>query len=74
MGGSMKIPVPFVGWIETEDAEDAQAMLRKQIEIQQTEIMRLAGEVSSAYQSGWSDAITAATERLRKGFKDNDND
>ena len=70
----MKIPVPFVGWLEIEDAEDAQEMLRKQIEIQQTEIMRLATEVSNAYQKGWADAITAATERLRKGFKDNDND
>ena len=68
----MKIPVPFVGWIEVEDAEDAQAMLRKQLEIQQTEIMRLAGEVSNAYQKGWSDAIDAATKRLRKGFEDDD--
>ena len=68
----MKIPVPFVGWIEVEDAEDAQAMLRKQLEIQQTEIMRLAGEVTNAYQKGWSDAIDAATKRLRKGFEDDD--
>ena len=72
MGEMMKIPVPFVGWIEVEDAEDAQAMLRKQLEIQQTEIMRLAGEVSNAYQKGWSDAIDAATKRLRKGFEDDD--
>jgi len=68
----MKVPVPFVGWIEVEDAEDAQAMLRKQIEIQQSEIMRLAQEVTNAYQKGWSDAIDAATKRLRKGFEDDD--
>ena len=66
----MKIPVPFVGWIETEDMEDAQEMLRKQIEIQQTEIMRLAQEVTNAYQKGWSDAIKAATERIKKNFDD----
>jgi major membrane immunogen (membrane-anchored lipoprotein) len=68
MGESMKIPIPFVGWIETEDAEDAKEMLRKQIEIQQNEIMRLAQEVTNAYQKGWSDAITAATKRLRNEF------
>lgn len=70
----MKIPVPFVGWIETEDMEDAQEMLRKQIEIQQTEIMRLAQEVTNAYQKGWSDAIKAATERIKKNFDEHDND
>lgn len=70
----MKIPVPFVGWLEVEDAEDAQAMLRKQIEIQQTEIMRLAQEVTNAYQKGWSDAIKAATERIKKNFDEYDND
>lgn len=70
----MKIPVPFVGWIEVEDLEDTQEMLRKQIEIQQSEIMRLAQEVTDAYQKGWSDAIDAATKRLRKGLEDYDND
>jgi len=70
----MKIPVPFVGWLEVEDAEDAQEMLRKQIEIQQTEIMRLATEVTNAYQKGWSDAIKAATERIKKNFDEYDND
>jgi hypothetical protein len=70
----MKIPVPFVGWIEVEDAEDTQAMLRKQLEIQQTEIMRLGMEVADAYRKGWSDAIDAATQRLRKGLEDYDND
>lgn len=70
----MKIPVPFVGWLEVEDAEDAQAMLRKQIEVQQTEIMRLAQEVTNAYQKGWSDAIKAATERIKKNFDEYDND
>lgn len=66
----MKIPVPFVGWIEVEDLEDTQEMLRKQIEIQQSEIMRLAQEVTDAYQKGWSDAIDAATKRARKMFDD----
>lgn len=70
----MKIPVPFVGWLEVEDAEDAQEMLRKQIEVQQTEIMRLATEVSTAYQKGWSDAIKAATDRIKKSFDQYDND
>jgi hypothetical protein len=70
----MKIPVPFVGWLEVEDMEDAQEMLRKQIEVQQTEIMRLATEVSNAYQKGWSDAIKAATERIKKNFDEYDND
>jgi len=70
----MKIPVPFVGWLEVEDAEDAQEMLRKQIEIQQSEIMRLATEVTNAYQKGWSDAIKAATERIKKNFDEYDND
>lgn len=70
----MKIPVPFVGWIEVEDLEDTQEMLRKQIEVQQTEIMRLSMEVADAYRKGWSDAIDAATERLRKGIESYDND
>lgn len=70
----MKIPVPFVGWLEVEDAEDVQEMLRKQIQIQQTEIMRLATEVSQAYQKGWSDAIKAATDRIKKNFDEYDND
>ena len=70
----MKIPVPFVGWIETEDTDNLEEMLRKQIEVQQTEIMRLSGELTNAYQKGWSDAIDAATKKLRKGFEDNDND
>jgi hypothetical protein len=64
----MKIPVPFVGWIETGDLEDHEAMLRKQIEIQQTEIMRLSQEVSDAYKKGWGDAIEAATKRARGIF------
>lgn len=70
----MKIPVPFVGWIETEDLDDMESMLRKQIEVQQTEIMRLSGEMTNAYQKGWSDAIKAATDRIRKGFEEYDND
>ena len=70
----MKIPVPFVGWIEVEDLENTTEVLRKQIEIQQTEIMRLSGEISDAYQKGWADAIEAATQRLRKGLEDYDND
>jgi hypothetical protein len=70
----MKVPVPFVGWIETEDLDDMESMLRKQIEIQQTEIMRLSGEMTNAYQKGWSDAIKAATERIKKNFDEYDND
>lgn len=70
----MKIPVPFVGWIETEELDDMEAMLRKQIEVQQTEIMRLSRQMTDAYQKGWSDAIKAATDRIRKGFEDYDND
>lgn len=69
----MKIPVPFVGWIETEDLEDHEAMLRKQIEIQQTEIMRLSKEVADAYRRGWTEAIEAATKRIRNSI-DHDND
>lgn len=70
----MKLPVPFVGWIEVGDLEDTTEVLRKQIEIQQTEIMRLGMEVADAYRKGWSDAIAAATEKLRKGLEDYDND
>jgi len=70
----MKIPVPFVGWIETEDLEDMEQMLRKQIEVQQTEIMRLSRQMTDAYQKGWSDAIKAATERIKKNFDEYDND
>ena len=65
----MKIPVPFVGWIEVEDLEDMEAMLRKQIEIQQTEILRLSTEVANSYQKGWSDAIEAATKRIRNAYE-----
>jgi hypothetical protein len=64
----MKIPVPFVGWIEVEDMEDMEQMLRKQLEIQQTEIMRLSTEVGDAYKKGWNDAIEAATKRARDIF------
>jgi len=70
----MKIPVPFVGWIEVEDLNDMEQMLRKQIDIQQTEIMRLSKEVSDAYQKGWTEAIDAATRRIRKQAEDYDND
>jgi len=48
--------------------------LRKQIEIQQTEIMRLSKEVADAYRKGWSEAIDAATKRIRKQAEDYDND
>ena len=67
----MKIPVPFVGWIETEDLDDMEAMLRKQIEIQQTEILRLSQEVADAYRKGWTEAIEAATNRIRKAYDEN---
>jgi len=69
----MKIPVPFVGWIETEDLDDMESMLRKQIEIQQTEILRLSKEVADAYRRGWTEAIEAATKRIRNAY-DEDND
>ena len=70
----MKIPVPFVGWVEVEDIDDTTEMLRKQIEIQQTEIMRLSKEVSDAYRKGWTEAIDAATNRIRKKAEEYDND
>ena len=70
----MKIPVPFVGWLEVEDLDSTEAMLRKQIEIQQTEIMRLGMEVADAYRKGWAEAIEAATKRIRQGFEDHGND
>ena len=69
----MKIPVPFVGWVEVEDLDDMEAMLRKQIEIQQTEILRLSQEVSDAYRRGWTEAIEAATNRIRRTY-DESND
>ena len=70
----MKIPVPFVGWVEVEDLDDTTEMLRKQIEVQQTEIMRLSQEVADAYRKGWSEAIDAATSRIRKQAENYDND
>lgn len=70
----MKIPVPFVGWVEVEDLEDTTEMLRKQIEVQQTEIMRLSKEVADAYRKGWTEAIEAATKRIRSQVEDHDND
>jgi hypothetical protein len=66
----MKVPIPFGGWIEIEDLEDMNEMLRKQIEIQQGEILRLTIENQAAYQRGWSEAIKAATERTRKIFNE----
>ncbi len=70
----MKIPVPFVGWVEVEDLDDTTDMLRKQIEIQQTEILRLSKEVADAYRKGWTEAIEAATKRIRNKMEDYDND
>lgn len=70
----MKIPVPFVGWVEVEDLDDTTDMLRKQIEIQQTEILRLSQEVADAYRKGWTEAIEAATKRIRNKMEDYDND
>jgi len=69
----MKLPVPFVGWSETEDLDDMESMLRKQIEIQQTEILRLSKEVADAYRRGWTEAIEAATNRIRRTY-DESND
>lgn len=64
----MKVPVPFVGWIELNDLEDMEQMLRKQIETQQNEIMRLHTEVRSAYKKGWDEAIVEATQRVKDVF------
>jgi hypothetical protein len=64
----MKVPVPFVGWIDLDDVEDMTAMLRQQIQIQQREILRLGMENQAAYQRGWSDAVKAATERVQRIF------
>lgn len=66
----MKVPIPFGGWIDVDDLEDISEMLRQQIHAQQSEIIRLTMENQAAYQKGWSDAITAATERARKMFDD----
>lgn len=70
----MKIPVPFVGWVEVDDLENLETMLREQLRMQQEEIMRLTIANQGAYQKGWSDAIDAATKRLRKGFDEYEND
>lgn len=64
----MKVPVPFVGWIELDDLDDMTEMLRQQIHIQQREILRLGMENQAAYQRGWSDAVKAATERVQRIF------
>lgn len=66
----MKVPVPFVGWVDIQDLEDMEAMLRKQVQIQQDEILRLTTESQAAYQRGWSEAIKAATERTRRIFNE----
>jgi hypothetical protein len=34
-------PIPFVGWIQVQDKEDTEQMLRNQIRIQQVEIQHL---------------------------------
>jgi len=70
----MKVPVPFVGWIEIEELDDMTEMLRQQIQIQQREILRLGMENQAAYQRGWSDAVKAATERVQKIFDASIND
>lgn len=66
----MKVPIPFGGWIEIQDIEDTTEMLRKQLEIQQGEIMRLTIENQAAYQRGWAEAIKAASERTRRIFNE----
>ena len=43
----MKIPIPFVGWINV-DEEDTVEMLREQLQIQQREIERLNKELFAA--------------------------
>ena len=34
-------PIPFVGWVQMQDKEDTEQMLRNQIRIQQVEIQHL---------------------------------
>lgn len=70
----MKEPIPFAGWIQLEDMEVTIDILRKQLEAQQTEIMRLSQEVADAYRKGWTEAIDAATQRIRKKAEEHDND
>lgn len=66
----MKVPIPFVGWIDIEDLDDLTEMLRKQIKIQQDEIIRLSMENQAAYQKGWADAVAAATARVRRMYNE----
>lgn len=67
----MSEPIPFAGWVDMEDME---AMLRKQLEIQQAEILRLTTEVAYAYKNGWDAAIDASIEKLFNTTKEKDDD
>ena len=38
-------PIPFVGWVQVQDEEDTEQMLRDQIRIQQIEIQQLKRKI-----------------------------
>jgi hypothetical protein len=38
-------PIPFVGWIQVQDKEDTEQMLRNQLRIQQVEIQHLKHKI-----------------------------
>ena len=40
-GEDTKEPVPFVGWVQLQDQEDIEQMLREQLRIVQAECLRL---------------------------------
>ena len=67
----MSEPIPFAGWVDMEDME---AMLRKQLETQQAEILRLTTEVAYAYKKGWDAAIDASIERLCNQLEEKDDE
>jgi hypothetical protein len=43
-------PIPFMGWVNIEDEDDIQQMLRDQIHIQQNRIQQLEAEVMMLQQ------------------------
>ena len=38
-------PIPFVGWMQVQDKEDTEQMLRNQLRIQQIEIQHLKHKI-----------------------------
>lgn len=38
-------PIPFVGWVQVQDKEDTEQMLRNQLRIQNEEIIRLKRKI-----------------------------